>query len=65
MFLKIDADEHPEVSKRFGVAGIPDARVLETDGTEVARFIGFKDASEVLGILRAARGGRRASGSGR
>lgn len=55
VFLKVDTDDHPQASKHFGVAGIPDARVLKPDGTEVARFVGFKGASEVLGILRAAR----------
>jgi len=56
VFFKVDTDDRPEVSKHFGVAGIPDARALKPDGTEVARFIGFKDAGEVLGILRTARG---------
>lgn len=56
VFLGIDTDAHPEVAKRFGVAGIPDARVLAPDGTEVTRFIGFKDAGETLEILRPARG---------
>lgn len=56
VFLKLDTDAHPEVSKHFGVAGIPDVRILRTDGTEVARFLGFKEASEVLKELRAVRG---------
>lgn len=55
VFLKVDTDEHPEVSKRFGVAGIPDTRILKPDGTEVARFVGYKDASEVIEVLRTAR----------
>jgi thiol:disulfide interchange protein DsbD len=62
VFLKVDTDDHPAVARHFGVAGIPDVRVLKADGTEVARFVGFKAASEVLGILRAVRG---ASGGGR
>lgn len=56
VFLKVDTDDHPQVPKHFGVAGIPDVRILKTDGTEVARFRGFKDASEVVETLRAARG---------
>ncbi|MBI4602971.1 MAG: cation transporter [Planctomycetes bacterium] len=59
VFLKVDTDDNPDVSRRFGVAGIPDARVLKADGTEVARFVGFKRTDEVLGILRAARGASR------
>jgi len=56
VFLKVDTDEHPEVAERLGVAGIPDARILKADGTEVARFVGFKGARETLEILRTARG---------
>lgn len=56
VFLKIDTDQHPQVSKRFGVAGIPDARILRADGSEAGRFVGFKSASEVVGILRQVRG---------
>ncbi len=55
VFLKVDTDAHPEVSRHFGVAGIPDVRILRADGTAIARFLGFKEASEVLKALRAAR----------
>lgn len=56
VFLKVDTDEHPDVPKHFGVAGIPDVRILKADGTEVARFRGFKEANTVVETLRAARG---------
>lgn len=56
VFLKLDTDAHAEVSKHFGVAGIPDVRILRADGTEVARFLGFKEAGDVRKVLRAARG---------
>lgn len=58
VFLKVDTDDQPEVSKHFGVAGIPDARILKPDGSELARFVGFKSASEVLVILGSARSDR-------
>jgi thiol:disulfide interchange protein len=54
VFLKVDTDDQPEVSKHFGVAGIPDARILKPDGSELTRFVGFKSADEVQGILRSA-----------
>jgi len=56
VFLKIDTDAQPEVAKHFGVAGIPDFRILRADGTEVSRSLGLKGASEVLKELRNARG---------
>lgn len=55
VFLKVDTDDHPQVARYFGVAGIPDGRILQADGTELTRFLGFKDASEILTLLTAAR----------
>jgi thiol:disulfide interchange protein len=59
VFVKVDTDQHPEIAKRFGVAAIPDSRILGSDGSELARFIGFKSAEDLVPILRAA---LRASG---
>ncbi len=53
VFVKVDTDAHPGVSKHFGVEGIPDTRVLGPDGTELARFVGFKNADAVVAILEA------------
>lgn len=56
VFLKIDTDLHPATAKRFGVAGLPDIRILAPDGSEQKRIVGFQDAhafskalAEVLG----------------
>ncbi len=54
VFVKVDTDAHPEVSKWFRVSGLPDARVLSADGKELARLVGFKTADEVLVALEAA-----------
>ena len=54
VFLKVDTAEHPEVAKHFGVVGIPDARILDPDGRELAHFVGFKPAEDVLAILQQA-----------
>ena len=53
--LKVDTDKNPEISKWYGVAGIPDVRILAADGTELDKIIGFKPASEFQQILAKAK----------
>ena len=54
LFLKVNTDEHPEAAKHFGVKGVPDARILTPDGTELAQIFNFRPADEVLEILESA-----------
>jgi uncharacterized protein len=35
--LRIDVDRQPDVAARYEVGGIPDVRVLDTDGTVLRR----------------------------
>ena len=37
--VKVNVDEHPDISQRFGIRGIPDVRLF-TKGAEVDRFTG-------------------------
>ena len=55
IFLKVNTDVHPDISKHFKVSGIPDARFLAPDGTELGRMLGFKSADETIELLREAR----------
>ncbi|MCZ6602017.1 MAG: thioredoxin domain-containing protein [Planctomycetota bacterium] len=55
IFLKVNTDVHPDISKHFKVSGIPDARFLAPDGTELGRMLGFKSADETIQLLREAR----------
>lgn len=55
IFLKVNTDVHPDVAKHFKVSGIPDARFLAPDGTELGRMLGFKGADETIELLRKAR----------
>lgn len=47
VFLRIDTDEHPELAKIFGVLGIPDTRFLSSDGQELRKLLGFRDARQI------------------
>ena len=55
ILLRVNTDVHPDVSKHFKVSGIPDARFLAPDGTELGRMLGFKSADATIDLLREAR----------
>ena len=44
VFLSVDTDRQPELSKRLGVVGLPDIRFALPDGRIVRTLRGFKDA---------------------
>lgn len=52
VFVKVDTDKHPQISRWFGVAGIPDIRILDSNGTELKQVVGFKAASNFSKTLR-------------
>ncbi len=52
VFLKVDTDEHAELAKHFDVAGLPDIRFLNPDGTEIHRLNDFQDAELFSDLLR-------------
>ena len=44
VWIKIDTDTHPDLSRRLGVVGLPDIRFVTPDGRIVRRLKGFQDA---------------------
>ena len=42
VFLKVDTDEKPALARHFGVAGLPDIRILSPEGEEVRRLRDFQ-----------------------
>lgn len=46
----VDADESPEIAKRFGIKGFP-TFVLLKDGEKIAEFVGFHQKSQLLNKL--------------
>ncbi|MBI1314411.1 DUF255 domain-containing protein [bacterium] len=52
VFLKIDTDEHANLTRHFGVEGLPDIRLLKRDGTEFCRVSDFQDAEVFSEVLR-------------
>ncbi|MFQ5748053.1 MAG: thioredoxin family protein [Planctomycetota bacterium] len=52
--VRINVDNHRELAGKYGVNGIPDVRILDGQGKELARFIGYGGAKDYEGKLRGA-----------
>jgi thiol:disulfide interchange protein DsbD len=56
VFVRIDTDEHPDVTKRMAVEGLPDIRFALPEGTVVRQLRNFQDAesfsSELEGLIQ-------------
>jgi glutaredoxin len=50
----VDTRKHPQMAAQYGVKAVP-VLVLEQDGKEVARKVGWQDASEFRSWLRGVR----------
>lgn len=50
-FAKIDTQDHPAISRRLGIRGIP-LLILYENGREVARLPGARPAAEVESFIR-------------
>lgn len=48
---KINVDEKPEISSRYGVMGIP-TYVIEKDGKEVGRKIGVTGKADLIKLIQ-------------
>ncbi|RYI30957.1 MAG: thioredoxin TrxC [Acetobacteraceae bacterium] len=49
--MKLNTEEHPQVSSRAGIRGIP-ALILYRNGREVARLAGARPAADVVAFVR-------------
>ncbi len=49
--VKLDGDAERELVKRYGVAGYPTMLLLEADGTEVRRLVGYQSVTEMAKFL--------------
>lgn len=51
VLVKIDTDEHPALSQKFGVVGLPDIRLLKPDGEEIRRLRDFQNPDAFAGEI--------------
>lgn len=49
--MKLNTEDHPEVSSRAGIRGIP-ALILYRNGREVARLAGARPAAEIVAFAK-------------
>jgi thioredoxin 2 len=49
--MKLNTEDHPEVSSRAGIRGIP-ALILYRGGREVARLAGARPAADIISFVR-------------
>ena len=52
-FAKIDTQDHPAVSQRLGIRGIP-LLILWKNGRELARLAGARPAAEIADFVKRA-----------
>jgi hypothetical protein len=52
VFVKVDAEKHRSLAARFGVAGVPNLRILGPLGDTRFRHQGFVPPEKMLEILR-------------
>jgi len=50
-FTDVDVDENGDLVSKYGVRGVPTI-VIEKDGTEVKRFVGMKQKSELVSEIK-------------
>src|SRR5437867_2378843 len=51
--IRVDFDESPEVAKQYGVQPLADLRLLDPDGREAAKLVGFTSGARLAGACRA------------
>ena len=48
VFIKVDADQRPDLAEKYGVSGFPTAVLLDSGGREINRIVGYVDAPRFL-----------------
>lgn len=51
IFVRVDADQHPDLAGQFDVIGLPDIRLALADGRMVRQLRGFQDAETFAAAL--------------
>src|SRR5262245_32289741 len=51
--IRIDFDRNPDLAKRYGVQPLADLRILDPDGREVRKLVGFSGPLRLLNACQA------------
>ncbi|MEA1876164.1 MAG: thioredoxin family protein [Bacteroidota bacterium] len=49
--VKIDGDEHRDLVKKYNISGYPTLVLLDKEGQEIARGVGYQSVVKVLGLV--------------
>jgi thiol:disulfide interchange protein DsbD len=49
--VKIDTDDHPDLSSKYGIYGLPTIIIFNSNGQEIKRIEGYQSASQLLSQL--------------
>ncbi|MCK5821430.1 MAG: thioredoxin family protein [Bacteroidales bacterium] len=49
--VKIDGDEHRDLVKKYNISGYPTLVLLDKEGTEIARGVGYQSVAKVLELV--------------
>lgn len=52
VLVKVDTDKHPDLARSFGVVGLPDIRLLNSEGKELRKLRGFQSPDQMKNALR-------------
>ena len=52
----IDVDEHPELAEQFKITGVPTFVIVDAEGREIARRVGYTTAKELAALYRESSG---------
>src|SRR5262245_58927209 len=51
--IRVDVDREPDLAKKHGVQPLADLRILDPDGREAAKLVGFSSAARLASACRA------------
>lgn len=52
IFLKLDGDDERDLNKQFKVEGYPTLILLDSEGKELRRRVGYQGVTELLGLIK-------------
>ena len=54
VFVRIDTDVHPDIAQALGVVGLPDIRVIASNGRVLRQLRGYQDADSLAAVIEQA-----------
>jgi thiol:disulfide interchange protein len=55
ILVEIDVDEQGPIASKFGISSIPDIRILNSNGKEVGRIVGYSGSKPLIAEIAKAR----------